>query len=238
MPGAGYRSGVEKTGDDHLVLADDTTVEFGDKTLLDLPRGSIVGDQLQFARQPFLVALQAGWLKLVLCTVHIYYGKGRAGLARRNAEIRALTKFLAKRAQSEKDSDANNFFVVLGDFNIVGRDHATMKSLTTNDFDVPEALQSVPGTNVPKDKAYDQIAYWTGKGKWETVTMFEVARAGVFDFFETVYTDADEEIYKPLMEKESWKYKDWRTFQMSDHLPMWIELRTDFAEEYLASLAE
>jgi hypothetical protein len=29
-------------------------------------------------------------------------------------------------------------------------------------------------------------------------------------------------------------YKDWRTYQMSDHLPMWIELKTDFSMEYLA----
>ncbi len=25
----------------------------------------------------------------------------------------------------------------------------------------------------------------------------------------------------------------WRTHQMSDHLPMWIEFKVDFAEEYL-----
>jgi len=28
-------------------------------------------------------------------------------------------------------------------------------------------------------------------------------------------------------------YRDWRTHQMSDHLPMWIELKTDFGDEYL-----
>jgi hypothetical protein len=28
-------------------------------------------------------------------------------------------------------------------------------------------------------------------------------------------------------------YKDWRTYQMSDHLPMWIELGIDFGERYL-----
>ena len=25
----------------------------------------------------------------------------------------------------------------------------------------------------------------------------------------------------------------WRTHQMSDHLPMWVELRIDFSEQYL-----
>ncbi len=28
-------------------------------------------------------------------------------------------------------------------------------------------------------------------------------------------------------------YGEWRTHQMSDHLPMWLELRIDFAREYL-----
>jgi hypothetical protein len=28
-------------------------------------------------------------------------------------------------------------------------------------------------------------------------------------------------------------YKEWRTFQMSDHLPLWVELKIDFSDHYL-----
>jgi hypothetical protein len=28
-------------------------------------------------------------------------------------------------------------------------------------------------------------------------------------------------------------YNTWRTFQMSDHLPMWIELKINFGKQYL-----
>jgi hypothetical protein len=28
----------------------------------------------------------------------------------------------------------------------------------------------------------------------------------------------------------------WRTFQMSDHLPMWVDLQIDYAQEYLLGL--
>jgi hypothetical protein len=28
-------------------------------------------------------------------------------------------------------------------------------------------------------------------------------------------------------------YKQWRTFQMSDHFPLWVELRIDFSDAYL-----
>lgn len=37
---------------------------------------------------------------------------------------------------------------------------------------------------------------------------------------------------------EHGNYKDWRTYQMSDHLPMWIELRVDFSREYINRIAE
>ncbi len=38
--------------------------------------------------------------------------------------------------------------------------------------------------------------------------------------------------------KKSWKYTDWRTFQISDHLPMWIELRMDFGDDYLEEISK
>ena len=156
-------------------------------------------------------------------------------------------------------ADADTFFVVLGDFNIVGKNHTTMASLRSNGFEVPSALETLPGTNVKKDKAYDQIAYWTDPDgpdrPPEQVASMEVVAAGVFDYFDHVYRmgDADPEgkdeaLYTSLLGKvqdktrdpddADWKYKDWRTYQMSDHLPMWIELRTDFADEYLDEVSE
>lgn len=33
-------------------------------------------------------------------------------------------------------------------------------------------------------------------------------------------------------------YEEWRTFQMSDHLPLWVEIKIDFSEEYLKGLKE
>jgi exonuclease III len=238
-------------GDDgRVVLPEGTLLQFPKDSMVRLPRQSIVGDALQFARTPFLVAFQAGWLKLNLCTVHIYYGQGDEGLARRNQEIRKLTAFLAERASNERDSDADSFFILLGDFNIVGRDHVTMRSLTTNGFAVPEKLQALPGTNVSKDKYYDQIAVWTAEtaasGPFDAVTRVEVQRAGVFDFFRTVYRagaddpDGEDEAfytsYAALAPNA--QYTEWRTFQMSDHLPMWVELRIDFGEDYLKRIVE
>ena len=30
-------------------------------------------------------------------------------------------------------------------------------------------------------------------------------------------------------------YREWRTHQLSDHLPMWVEIRTDYTDEYLTA---
>lgn len=246
---------VELTKDGTMKVPAGAKVQFREtgknkEPMVRLPKGAIVGESLQFARTPAMVAFQCGWLKLYLCTVHIYYGSDRDGLRRRRDEIRSLTKFLSQRAARENDTDGDSFFLVLGDFNIVDKSHDTMKALNTNGFKVPEALHTLPGSNVDKTKSYDQIAFWTdprGKGfSSNTVTSLEVHRAGIFDFFETVFREGphdsggrDEKLYISRDDYEDrWKYRDWRTFQMSDHLPMWIELRVDFGDEYLEQIRD
>ncbi len=204
-----------------------------------LPPNSLVGGSQQFARTPFIASFQAGWLKINLATVHIYYGSGAAGIEQRKEEIRRLTALLAERANSDSDSDADSFFIALGDFNIVDHEHDTMAALRTNDFVVPEPLQNVPGSNVKQDRFYDQIAFWTGKSsRRSTYTRFLPYRAGVFDYFDVVYRQDEEAVYRPFMNKpdsdETYaSYARWRTYQMSDHLPMWVELHIDFSREYL-----
>lgn len=210
------------------------------------PYDLLSGIGLQFARSPFLVTFQAGWLKFILCTVHIYYGTGKEGVARRNEEIRKLTRFLSRRAESEHDSDAENFFFVLGDFNIVGKKHVTWESLHSNGFRVPEQLQKIPaGSNAARDKAYDQIAFWqpTAAGHPGT-TFIDVGNAGIFDYFKYVFRwgdddhdGEDERYYAEKTKTHKLAYKEWRTYQMSDHLPMWIELRTDFGTDYLSAVS-
>jgi hypothetical protein len=167
-----------------------------------LPPNSLVGGPQQFARTPFIASFQAGWLKINLATVHIYYGTGTAGIEQRKEEIRRLTALLAERAKSDSNSDADGYFIALGDFNIVGPEHETMEALRTNDFVIPEPLQNVPGSNVKQDKFYDQIVLWMGEPRRrKTYTRILPYRAGVFDFFDVVYRTDEENIYRPFMRK-------------------------------------
>ena len=234
---------VPITDDDGIVIEATTTPTLPEAAEIVLPPNSLVGGPQQFARTPFVASFQTGWLKINLATVHIYYGTGASGIERRKEEIRRLTALLANRAESDSDSDADSYFIALGDFNIVGPEHETMDALRTNDFIIPEPLKTVPGSNVKQDKFYDQIALWTGESsRRKTYTRILPYRAGVFDFFDVVYRKDEEDTYRPFMRKPGSNefyssYARWRTHQMSDHLPMWVELHIDFTQASLDKVA-
>lgn len=211
---------------------------------LRLPEDSFDDSLRQFARTPFLISFQSGWLKINLCTVHIYYGdtSDKKKLEQRRREIELLTKSLASKADNEFKLDDESFLGVLGDFNIIGKNSPTMEALESNNFVIPEELKSIPGSNVKRDMAYDQIAFWKPKRVIGS-TSLDILGANIFDFYQFVFKTEDEAVYRAENDngggnglKGSSSYSKWRTYKMSDHLPMWIRLRTDFSQEYLEKL--
>ena len=259
-----FKSGHIISAEKEIDLKSGQTRRFEDTAGLRIPTSEMDAEEQQLARPPFFATFQSGWLKLALCTVHIYYGSDRdssAKMARRTREIAKICESLGDRAREENDSDSDSYFFVLGDFNIVGKGHGTMQALETNGFRIPPRIQEIPeGTNVKRDKFYDQIAYWAETPRRRRQGMRDYSRiactsAGVFDFFDHVFTEAEADSYAEVMIREKqrtnaqrdreskkpltskWKFLDWRTHQMSDHLPMWIEMQTDFADDYLDGLA-
>lgn len=200
---------------------------------LRFPNNSFDDSLRQFARTPFLISFQAGWLQINLCTVHIYYGEDDdpAKMEQRRREIELLAAALAKKAESELKYDRSAFLGLLGDFNIIGAGHPTMAALESSGFVVPESLKSIPGSNVSRDQHYDQIAFWK-PDRDRGYARLDIVGANIFDYFEHVFTTADEPIYSPQITSNV-SYNTWRTYKMSDHLPMWIELRSNFSAEYL-----
>ena len=204
----------------------------------------------QFARTPFLVAFQSGWFRFSLCTVHIYYGRDSgAKLKRRIAEIERLVQFFANRQDREAKDAASGAqaenYILLGDFNVVSPEHQTMTALQSHGFTVPDAI-SGRKVRADGDHFYDQIAVRVRDPR------FRVVPGGIVDMYADVFRDTEEDrsIYAPLMpaedpeeegEKEATQeglYRKWRTWQMSDHAPLWVEIETDFTDDYLERLAE
>ncbi|MBK8558316.1 MAG: endonuclease/exonuclease/phosphatase family protein [Lewinellaceae bacterium] len=197
-------------------------------------------DVRQVARTPFMCGFRAGWTDFVLTTVHIYYGEAVAEDPDRIKEIGEIAQFLAKR--SEEPRAWSNNWLLLGDFNIFAPTDVTMKAITAANFKVPKELQNLP-SNVAQDKYYDQIAFKVREDRFATNS-----KAGVYNFYKVLYTKEQEAEYLSVMgdaylntkenkprdvKARSRYYRDWRLFQMSDHLPMWVELRIDYSDEYL-----
>ena len=201
----------------------------------------IVRPARQLARSPYLCGFKAGWTNFVLTTVHILYGKAEAEDPNRLEEIQQLATAIASKAEKQYEWSKN--FLLLGDFNIFSKEDSTLSAIKKAGFVVPKELQSLRGSNVPQNKFYDQIAFKVRPNQFETT-----GKAGIFNYYDYVYRLEDESLYveemgeayqqssdgKPRKDKTAYYKTYWRTFKMSDHLPMWVEIAIDHADSYLA----
>ena len=201
----------------------------------------------QLARTPFICGFKSGWSRFMLATVHILWGEQEAEPKARINEIRQVAQFLRERTMDEAAWARN--LVLLGDFNIFRPKNETFKELIKAEFVIPEEIQKLP-SNALRNRHYDQIAFRVRRNHLE-----RTGKAGVFNFYKTVYRDEDEALYAshmPSYEKNGKSryeytrddkrrspsgktryYRGWRTHQLSDHLPMWVELKIDYSDEYL-----
>jgi len=177
-----------------------------------------------FARTPYLAGFRAGWFKFTICTQHFYYGESKADDPQRLKESQNIVRLLKQRMKS-KDSWANNS-ILLGDFNIFSIKDETFQAIEKEKFQIPAKVRGTY-TNAIQDKPFDQIAFLAK----DVEKQLGLAKAGTFPFFDHVYRDADWKIYQP--DTTLAKYRQWRTFKMSDHLPLWVELGVDFGSDYL-----
>ncbi len=204
-----------------------------------LPKHALLPDEQQFARTPFMVSFQAGWFRFSLCTVHIYFGSNSEEsekYQRRVAEIEYIAEEMARRAEREDEN-----YILLGDFNIKNTVDETMKALTGAGFILPPELFP---SNVLGTKYYDQIAFRTRRDECTFLS------AGVFNFTKALFTEDQYPHYAPVLParhrdlgpdgeprdrgKDREYYRErWMTWQMSDHLPLWVELAIDFSDEHL-----
>jgi len=188
-------------------------------------------DQQQFARSPFLIRFQSGWLQFDICTAHIYYGKASVSspeYKRRVTEIRKLVDFFENYFVKKRES--NNLFIV-GDFNIETTESETYEAATSSVFEIPGEIlkMELRGTNVSRTKVYDQILYYN---RYKDINF---TRAGIFDYYHTVFNEFGPYAnrIKKHYDLEEKQFSTFRTYQMSDHLPLWLEMNTDHADQYL-----
>ncbi|MBK7537510.1 MAG: endonuclease/exonuclease/phosphatase family protein [Myxococcales bacterium] len=162
-----------------------------------------------FWRAPYLATFKSGSFDFVVLTTHIRWGSNESA---RHDELERLADWIEAKRQDEYAEDKD--LIVMGDFNIPSKTSSLFKAITKHGLELPRALARLQhGSNLAKDKRYDQILHYP-----QFPVNFSNA-GGVLDFF---LGDAHiKELFDGEMTREAF------TYQMSDHLPLWMQVRTD-----------
>jgi endonuclease/exonuclease/phosphatase family metal-dependent hydrolase len=175
--------------------------------------------ETSFWRSPYMASFKAGSFDFVVLTTHIRWGDS---VEARRVEIGMLADWIeAKRL--EKTSEDKDL-IVMGDFNIPTRTDALFKAITKHGLQVPKALLGAHGTNLEKDKRYDQILHYPIYEEKFTNA------GGELDFY------GDEAGIKELFPAGMTKEKF--TYQLSDHLPLWLQINTDIEGQKLEQIIQ
>jgi hypothetical protein len=189
----------------------------------------------QFRRPPLVAAFRAGKWEFQVCTTHlVFMGEYGASMAPRLKEVGMLGDYLRRRSRYEETD-----LLLLGQFQMDKRDSPIFDALRESGVQIPDEL--IHPTNLKKDRYYDLIGFTSEKramplGKSRP-------RSGAYDLFQHVLRDEDVDVYakdesfrkfrkrnprvrlsvggRSFIGQQYWL---WKTFLISDHLPLWVEL--------------
>lgn len=181
---------------------------------------------ISFWRQPFMASFRAGNFDFVVMAVHIRWGDEEAA---RQQEIQMFADWVKEKYTDKYGEDKD--IIVMGDFNIPKLDDALYRALTSGGLKIPKQTrtlqvgdQFLEGTNLSKNARYDQIAHYARDPERFT------RAGGTVDFF--IDDDHIKELYPEGLTREKF------TYQMSDHLPLWVQINTDNDEQQLRQLIQ
>jgi Endonuclease/Exonuclease/phosphatase family len=157
-------------------------------------------------RSPYVASFKSGNYDFLAFTTHVRWGDSNAA---RLKEIQGLANWVGAKVAEKNAEDKD--IIVMGDFNIPSRNDPMFAAITSTGLQLPKALIADDfGTNLARDKRYDQILHFP-----RFADSFTNA-GGVVDFYASDHTP----LFPDLTKLEF-------TFQMSDHLPLWIQINTD-----------
>jgi hypothetical protein len=190
---------------------------------VDAPRDKKATEFLSgqsFWRAPYMCSFRAGNFDFIAIATHTRWGDSIEG---RRAELQMLADWIDNRFRNKFVEDHD--LVVMGDFNTPGMSDSLLQALTSRGLQVPDALlqlkagdQVIGGSNLSRNARYDQILHLpTAKERFGNV-------GGVVDFF-----GSDAHIKDLFPDGNLTREKF--SFQISDHLPVWVQIKTDIDGE-------
>lgn len=169
-------------------------------------RGSEYLSDVSWWRAPYVASFKSGNFDFIAFTTHVRWGDDEK---KRQDEIQSIANWIAAKIKEKNGEDKD--IVVMGDFNIPSRKDDLFKALISSGLKLPGALlKDEFGANLARDKRYDQILHSP-----QLPDNFTNA-GGVLDFY-----CGDHKPLFPELDKAEF------TYQLSDHLPLWIQINTD-----------
>jgi endonuclease/exonuclease/phosphatase family metal-dependent hydrolase len=186
---------------------------------IDAPRLKKTTEYLatqSFWRAPYMCAFRAGNFDFIVIATHARWGKS---LAARRAELQMLSDWIDARFKKKFVEDHD--LLVMGDFNTRTLDDPIFRALASHGLKIPKPLIQLTvgnrvagGSNLGNDARYDQILHLP------TIPDNFTNCGGALDFF------IDNAHIEELFPGKNYSRQKF-TFQMSDHLPVWIQVKTD-----------
>ena len=181
---------------------------------------------MQLLRPPFNCGFQIADKRVLLCNVHLVFSGQQKG--QRLRDLENILSYWEQRL-SQKNNWSKNI-MLLGNFQSAALSAKELHLVKDRNFDIPTMLQ-LP-SNIKQNRFYTQMALE------KDIVDLQAKQAGVFNFFDSVYRLEDKKAYLPFYEsfkKQATHLKTpqskaifyrqfWRMAQMSDNLPMWVEL--------------
>jgi endonuclease/exonuclease/phosphatase family metal-dependent hydrolase len=169
-------------------------------------------------RPPYMASFRAGSFDFILVVAHIRWGgDGTAGEAERAVELTKLANWVGAKSKEKFVTDKD--LVVLGDFNVPTTNGPAFKAITSTGLQIPKALRGITGSNLAKNKRYDQLLHLPSKVFEDAFT----GQGGVLDFAANAGEAGLKELYNGIRGTSS----KGLTYELSDHLPLWIHVNTN-----------
>jgi endonuclease/exonuclease/phosphatase family metal-dependent hydrolase len=173
-------------------------------------------------RSPYMASFSAGNFDFVLLLAHIRWGDKQSA---REGPLRMLAEWVDKRRRHKDAVDKD--FIVMGDFNIPKLSGPLYDAVTSKGLRVPKPLLDLPNktatTNLARSMRYDQILHYP------RLTKSFTNNAGVLDYYAGNWT----KLYPGNLGGDR-NY----TYQLSDHLPLWIQIDTWTDDEVLDQMIQ
>lgn len=186
---------------------------------IDAPRAKAAREYLatrSFWRAPYMCAFRSGNFDFITIAAHIRWGDS---IEARMAELELLSEWIDTRFKDKFAEDHD--LLVMGDFNTPKITDPIFDILLGHGLRIPAPLvkltvgdRVIEGSNLSFDARYDQILHRA------TVPENFTNKGGALDFY------IDDASIEALFPGKSYTREKF-TFQMSDHLPIWIQVKTD-----------